>query len=98
VISDTVMHEILAFFFMYICLFAAGALVVMATGQDFVTSVSAAATAIGNNGPGLASIGPYSNFSGLHAIAKWALCFLMLAGRLEILTLLSLFSIRFWRD
>lgn len=98
VISDTVMHEILAFFFMYICLFAAGALVVMATGQDFVTSISAAATAIGNNGPGLASIGPYSNFSGLHAIAKWALCFLMLAGRLEILTLLSLFSIRFWRD
>ena len=98
VISDTVMHEILAFFFMYICLFVLGALIVMGTGQDIVTSISASATAIGNNGPGLGAVGPYSNYSGLHAIAKWTLSFLMLAGRLEILTLLSLFSIRFWRD
>lgn len=98
VISDTVMHEILAFFFMYICLFAVGALIVMGTGQDIVTSISASASALGNNGPGLGAVGPLSNYSGLHWIAKWTLSFLMLAGRLEILTLLALFSIRFWRD
>jgi trk system potassium uptake protein TrkH len=98
VISDTVMHEILAFFFMYICLFVVGALIVMGTGQDIVTSISASATAIGNNGPGLAAVGPTSNFSRLHGVAKWTMSFLMLAGRLEILTLLSLFSVRFWRD
>ncbi len=97
-ISDTVMHEILAFFFTYICLFVVGALIVMGTGQDIVTSISASATAIGNNGPGLAAVGPTSNFSRLHGVAKWTMSFLMLAGRLEILTLLSLFSVRFWRD
>lgn len=96
-VTDSVVHEVLAFFFMYVALFVFGALVVMATGQDLVTSFSAAATTLGNIGPGFAVIGPLGNFGEFHPIAKWVLSFLMLAGRLEILTVLVMFTPNFWR-
>ena len=68
------------------------------TGLDFITSVSGAATAIGNIGPGLGdTIGPVGNFSSLSDTAKWILSFAMLAGRLEILAVFALFTIGFWR-
>jgi trk system potassium uptake protein TrkH len=96
-LPDARIHEILAFFFMYITLFICGALFVMATGEDLVTSLTAAAATIGNIGPGFARVGPLGNYSGLHIAAKWVLSLLMLAGRLEILPILVLFSPRFWR-
>ena len=68
------------------------------TGLDFVTSVSGAATAIANIGPGLgATIGPAGNFAPLNDTAKWILTFAMLLGRLELLVVLVLFLPRFWR-
>jgi trk system potassium uptake protein TrkH len=86
-----------AFFFIYLTLFAFGILWVAATGADLITAVSAAASCIGNVGPGLgAVVGPLGNYGGLHPLAKWGLSLLMLAGRLEILPLLVLFSPRFW--
>lgn len=96
-VPDQILHEILAFFFIYIILFVAGAMVVMATGQDFTTSLTASAATIGNIGPGLGNVGPLDNYRFLHPVAKWTLSFLMLAGRLELLTLMVMLSPSFWR-
>jgi len=69
------------------------------TGLDFATAVSGAATALANVGPGVGNIiGPSGNFSALPDISKWLLCTGMLLGRLEILTVIVLFSFDFWND
>ncbi|MEQ8444560.1 MAG: TrkH family potassium uptake protein [Pelagibacterium sp.] len=68
------------------------------TGLDVLTAFTGALTALTNVGPGLGDIiGPAGNFSSLEPLAKWALIFAMLAGRLEILAILVLFSPAFWR-
>ena len=65
---------------------------------DFVTALTGAATAISNVGPGLGTIiGPDGNFSSLPEGAKWLLSFGMLLGRLEILTVLILFTPMYWK-
>ncbi len=67
-------------------------------GLDFVTSLSAAATAVANAGPGLGGIiGPAGNFSSLPDAAKWSLALGMFLGRLEIMTVLILLTPTFWR-
>jgi trk system potassium uptake protein TrkH len=96
-VSDGVLHEILAFFFIYIMLLALGSLVVMATGPDVMTSLTATAASLGNIGPGLAKVGPLENYSFLHPVAKWTLSLLMLAGRLELLTIMVMLSPSFWK-
>lgn len=73
-------------------------LVLGLTGLDLTTAFTGALTALTNVGPGLGTvIGPAGNFSALEPLAKWALIFAMLAGRLEILAVLVLFSPAFWR-
>lgn len=96
-IQDSVVHEILAYFFVYVLLFVFGGMVLTATGVDLVSAFSASAATLGNIGPGLAKVGPLGNYSFLHPIAKWTLSFLMLAGRLEIFTILVMFSRSFWK-
>jgi len=68
----------------------------MATGLDQVTAFSAVAATINNLGPGLGDVS--SNFASLSDASKWVSCFAMLLGRLEIFTLLILFTPMFWRD
>ncbi|MGE5530246.1 MAG: TrkH family potassium uptake protein [Patescibacteria group bacterium] len=96
-VTDSVVHEVLSFFFLYIALYVVGSLTIMATGQDVVTSISASAATLGNIGPGLNVVGPYGNYASFHPLAKWTCSFLMLAGRLEILTVLVIFTPSFWR-
>ena len=82
---------------LYIVCFAALAGGLSALGLDFITAISGAATAISNVGPGLGStIGPTGTFSGLPDLAKWILAFGMLLGRLELFTVLVMFSPAFW--
>ena len=72
----------------------------MALDLDFLTSASAAVSALSNIGPGLGPIvgpGAASNFASLPDAAKWMLCFGMLLGRLELFTVLILFFPQFWR-
>jgi trk system potassium uptake protein TrkH len=74
-------------------------LALAALGLDYVTSLSAAATAVGNVGPGLGDVvGPGGTFAPLPDAAKWLLALGMLLGRLELFTMFALFSRRFWRD
>jgi trk system potassium uptake protein TrkH len=66
-------------------------------GNDLNTSVGAVAATLGNIGPGIGNVGPALNFSEIHMAGKWFLSFLMLVGRLELFTVLVLFSPLFWK-
>ncbi len=98
-VSQEVMSSVMSFFVFFVVSMGVLAVGLSLTGLDFITSVSGAATAIANIGPGLGEeIGPAGNFAGLNDTAKWMLSFAMLAGRLELLAVFAIFTIRFWRD
>ncbi len=97
VVSESVLSGIWSFLTAYILLAALGSAVVAAHGYDIVTSISASMTAIGNVGPGFGEVGAYDNFSHFPALVKVVLAVIMLFGRLEIFTLLAIFSREFWR-
>lgn len=98
-VSQEVMSSVMSFFVFFVVSMGVLAVALSLTGLDFITSVSGAATAIANIGPGLGDkIGPAGNFAGLNDTAKWMLSFAMLAGRLELLAVFAIFTIRFWRD
>lgn len=98
VLSDDIVRSIVAFSFYFAFIIAAIALLLSLTGLDFITSLSAAVTAVTNVGPGLGDvIGPAGNFSTLPDTAKWILCAGMLIGRLEIMTVIVIFTRTFWR-
>jgi len=97
VIPDEVVRNTLGFYLFYIFIFVITSVVYSITGLDIETSLTAAASAIGNIGPGLGSIGPSNNWSHLTDFAKWVSSFTMLMGRLEIFTVVVLFSRSFWR-
>ncbi|MBM3502356.1 MAG: TrkH family potassium uptake protein [Alphaproteobacteria bacterium] len=97
-VHDDVQASVMAFFAVYIVSLASLTLVLAALGYDLVTAFSGAASILSNHGPGLGDIiGPSGNFQSLSDAAKWVLCFGMFLGRLEIFTLLMLFSVRLWR-
>jgi trk system potassium uptake protein TrkH len=98
-IPDTVAASVMGFFFLFVVSFAILAMALGLMGLDFLTSVSGAATAIANVGPGLGDvIGPVGTFAPLPDAAKWLLSAGMLLGRLELFTVLILFVPAFWRD
>lgn len=92
---DRVLQAIWGFFAAYVGSFVAIMLFVMATGLDQVTAFSAVAACMNNLGPGLGDVG--ANYVAVNDPAKWALSFAMLLGRLEVFTLVVLFSRAFWR-
>lgn len=97
-ISDAVVRSVLGFMVLYFFTFAVLSLALTTVGLDIVTSLSGAATALANVGPGLGGIiGPAGNFQPLSDSAKWLLSAGMLLGRLELLTVLVLFTPAFWR-
>ena len=84
---------------MYIFIFILSSISLSFFNLDFLTSFSAAASAISNVGPGIGSlIGPDGNYASLQNGAKWILSFTMLIGRLEIFTVLVLLSLNFWKN
>jgi trk system potassium uptake protein TrkH len=97
VVDDSVLSSIWAFLTAYLLIAMIGAAIVGAHGYDVLTSLSASLTAIGNVGPGLGEVGAYDNFAHFPAVVKLTLAVCMLFGRLEIFTLLALFSREFWR-
>ena len=97
-VTDDTFNSIMGFFFMYILIFIFASIALSFFNIDFLTSFSAAASAISNVGPGLGTtIGPASNYSLLPDGAKWILSFTMLVGRLELFTFLVLLSLSFWK-
>lgn len=97
-IPEAVSESVLSFFFLYVLAFGALAVGLGAMGLDFLTAVSGAASSIANVGPGLGDvIGPAGTYASLPDPAKWLLSFGMLLGRLELFTVLILFTPAFWR-
>ena len=96
-VPEHIVYNIIGFFVLYMLLFIIGALVLGLLGLDFMSAIGGAATSLGNVGPGLGSLNPLSNFNELPAIGKWWCGFLMLLGRLELFTVLILFSPYFWK-
>lgn len=97
-VPEDVPASVLAFLFVYLGSVAVLGVALSAYGLDLETSLSAAATAVGNVGPGLGPIiGPAGNFAPLPDGAKWLLSFGMLLGRLELFTILVLLQPEFWR-
>lgn len=97
-LPDDVIGSVVVFFSLYFICYSALTVALMAFDLDFLTSASAAVSALSNVGPGLGPIiGPAGNFATLPDASKWLLCFGMLLGRLELFTVLILFFPQFWR-
>ena len=94
-VPDRVIESVWGFFAVYVMVFLAMLLALLATGLDIITAFSAVGACLNNLGPGLENVA--QNYGHLSATAKWILCFAMLLGRLEIFTLLVLFTPMFWR-
>ena len=98
-VPESTYESVMTFFFMYIITFALSALLLSFSGLDFLTCISAAASAISNVGPGLGEIiGPEGNYSTLSNYSKLVLTITMFLGRLEMLTILVMFLPSFWKS
>lgn len=96
-LSEETVRGAVGFVLLYLGVFTAAALVLALSGLDGVTAVSTAAACLGNIGPGLGPIGPAGSYAAFAPGIKWFLSFLMIAGRLEIYTVLVLLMPSFWR-
>ena len=97
VISPSIVSTVLAFCFIYISIIVIGTLLMMAMGVGAEESMGCVISSIGNMGPGLGKTGPAYSWNALPDAAKWLLSFLMLLGRLELFTVLLLFTPDFWK-
>jgi len=92
-----VMTMVLGFMLIYGAVTMGLTFLLLLSGLDIVTSFSAVVATVNNIGPGLGEVGPASNYGGLNTFQLWVLSFAMLLGRLELLTVLVLFTTHFWR-
>lgn len=95
-VEEPVVKSVSVFFATYILIAAASMFVVAIDGRDFTTTSTAVIACIGNIGPGLGAVGPYGNFADFSVLSKLVLCFDMLAGRLELIPMLMIFSPYAW--
>jgi trk system potassium uptake protein TrkH len=96
-VGEGVLHAVLGFSFMYMVSIVVLTLVLSASGLELVTAFSAVVACLNNTGPGLAAVGPSGNFQALGDFQTGVLAFTMILGRLEIFTLLVVFTPVFWR-
>ncbi|PID58399.1 MAG: potassium transporter [Ignavibacteriae bacterium] len=97
-VSGEIISNIQAFFLFYIFIFIVGSLIMAILGMDLLSAIGAVATSLGNVGPAIGSVGPTDNFANVPELGKWILSLLMLMGRLELFTILVIFSPAFWKS
>ncbi|MDD2720170.1 MAG: potassium transporter TrkG [Gallionella sp.] len=97
VVPNSIVFSVLGFIFLYFMSVAMLTFVLLISGLDFISSFSAVIACINNAGPGLGVVGPASNYQGLSDFQTWVCTVGMLVGRLEIFTVLILFTPSFWR-
>ncbi|MGB6038126.1 MAG: potassium transporter TrkG, partial [Cryomorphaceae bacterium] len=97
-VAHEITRNILAFVIIYLTIFGIGSVSLTLLGMDALTAMGSVATSLGNVGPGLNETGPSLTFSQIPSLAKWILGALMVVGRLEIFTVLIIFTGYFWRD
>ncbi len=96
-VKQNIVFNILSFFILYMFIFITGTVVLTLLGLDITSAFGAAASSLGNIGPAIGSVSPVDNFAHLSTGAKWFCAFLMLIGRLELFTVLILFTPLFWK-
>lgn len=97
-VEARIITNVLAFFMFYFAIFGFSTILFSLIEPDIESAMGAVATSLGNIGPGLGSVGPAENFMHISPAGKWFLSFLMLLGRLELFTVLVIFSPSFWRE
>jgi trk system potassium uptake protein len=97
IFTEEVRRGVLAFFFIYVTVAAVGTIAMLATGLDFITAIGSVAATLNTVGPGFGEVGTASNFQPVSEAGRVVLTMLMLAGRLEIFSVLVLFTPLFWR-
>jgi trk system potassium uptake protein TrkH len=98
VVAENTNISIISFVALYLFLFLLGSIFLVANGADPVTSASSVATCMAGIGPGLGTVGPMSNFAHLPDASKFVLSLLMILGRLEIITVFTLFTRTYWKS
>ena len=96
-VNEDVITKVLAFVLLYLITIAVGVLSLTMSGMPFMESIGGVITCLGGVGPGLGQVGPAGNFSQIPEFSKWFLSFIMLLGRLELFTVLVLFTPAFWK-
>lgn len=96
-VSDRVMHSVIAFMMIYGATLVSLTMVLLFSGLDVVTAFTAVIACVNNIGPGLGDVGPAVNYGSLSDVQTWVCTFAMLLGRLELLSVLVLFTPGFWR-
>jgi trk/ktr system potassium uptake protein len=96
-VSPEIISDVQAFFVLYISLFAFMTIIITALGMDIISAAGAVAATLGNIGPGLGTVGAVDHYAYVPTAGKWILSFCMLTGRLELFTVLVLFSPAFWK-
>jgi trk system potassium uptake protein TrkH len=97
-VNPDTQRTVLSFFILYIFMFALGGFVMAAMGYDFYSAFGASIACLGNIGPGWGEFGPTDNFAQIPYIGKWILILLMMIGRLEVFTVLLIFTPAFWKQ
>lgn len=95
-VEEPVVKSVSVFFATYMIVVAVSIFILSLNGKDLVTTSSAVIACVGNIGPGLGEVGPYGNFADFSTLSKLVLCFDMLAGRLELIPMLMIFSPYAW--
>ena len=93
-----IVRRVLVFSFVYVFMIAVCCFLLTLNGVGFEEAIGGCVSCASNSGPALGTIGPVSNYSRLPDFSKWVLSFLMMTGRLEIFTVLSLFLPGFWKQ
>ncbi|TFY99487.1 TrkH family potassium uptake protein [Ramlibacter rhizophilus] len=96
-VAPVVIANVLAYMLIYGASIVGLTMLLLLSGLDLVTGFSAVIVCVNNIGPGLGLVGPAGNFAGLSDFQLWVLSFAMLLGRLELLSVLVLFTAAFWR-
>jgi trk system potassium uptake protein TrkH len=97
VIPERIIASVLAFIFLYLLTIAVLTFLLLLSGMDLVPALSSIVASINNLGPGIGPTGPAGNFQWLSDFQTWICCVAMLLGRLELFSVLVLFSSAFWR-
>jgi trk system potassium uptake protein TrkH len=97
VVNSQITLSVLGFIFVYFMSVVTLTLLLVISGLDFVSSFSAVIACINNAGPGLGEVGPATNYAGLTDFQTWVCSLAMLLGRLEIFSVVVLFTPSFWR-
>jgi len=97
VVPNSIVFAVLGFIFLYFITVVTLTFVLLISGMDFISAFTAVLASVNNCGPGLGTVGPASNYQGLTDFQTWVCTFGMLVGRLEIFTVLILFTPHFWR-